>query len=159
MSVQTPRPVRGPPRRHPSIEFRAPPLRSASRASPSTTPAPNHSTKPTTVLGHWRPRLTQEDRRNSSELRRKTKVILGEILGEDSTPRPVQIEAIAALFELDQFANRDWYDAVNHQAANLNRKGKKAVVVSEETWRDGKLYMQMDDPNHTISFILIVCVG
>ncbi|SGY19111.1 BQ5605_C014g07564 [Microbotryum silenes-dioicae] len=23
----------------------------------------------------------------------------------------------------------------NHQAANLNRKGKKAVVVSEETWK------------------------
>ncbi|SGY64007.1 BQ5605_C007g04859 [Microbotryum silenes-dioicae] len=179
MSVQTPRPVRGPRRRHPSIEFRASPLRSASRTSP-TTPAPNHSTKPTTVLGHWRPRLTQEDRRDSSELRKKIKVILGESLDEDSTPRPVQIEAIAALFELDQFANRDRYDAVfvtaptgssksvifeamyliyghravtivvsplnalsNHQAAILNRKGKKAVVL--------------DDPSHTISFILLVC--
>ncbi|SGZ04218.1 BQ5605_C032g11097 [Microbotryum silenes-dioicae] len=111
MSVQTPRPVRGPPRRHPSIDFRASPLRSASRASPAT-PAPNHSTKPTTVLGHWGPRLTQEDRRDSSESRNKIKVILGESLDEDSTPRPVQIEAIAALFELDQFGNRDRYDAV-----------------------------------------------
>ncbi|SGZ31629.1 BQ5605_C045g12218 [Microbotryum silenes-dioicae] len=191
----TPRPVRGPPRRHPSIEFRASPLRSASRASP-TTPAPNHSAKPTTVLGHWRPRLTQEDRRDSSELRKKIKVILGESLDEDSTPRPVQIEAIAALFDLDQFGNRDRYDAVfvtaptgsgksvifeamyliygrravtivvsplkglsNHRAADLNRKGKKAVVVSEEAWRDGELYRQLDDPNHTISFILIVCAG
>ncbi|SGY70228.1 BQ5605_C004g03125 [Microbotryum silenes-dioicae] len=47
----------------------------------------------------------------------------------------------------------------NHPAANLNRKGKKAVVVSEETGRDGEVYRQLDDPNHTISFILIVCAG
>ncbi|SGY77006.1 BQ5605_C005g03540 [Microbotryum silenes-dioicae] len=47
----------------------------------------------------------------------------------------------------------------NHQAANLNRMGKKAVVVSEETRRDDELYRQLDDPNHTIAFILIVCVG
>ncbi|SGZ14822.1 BQ5605_C029g10620 [Microbotryum silenes-dioicae] len=47
----------------------------------------------------------------------------------------------------------------NHRAADLNRKGKKAVVVSEEAWRDGELYRQLDDPNHTISFILIVCAG
>ncbi|SGY40374.1 BQ5605_C003g02362 [Microbotryum silenes-dioicae] len=138
MSVQTPRPVRGPPCRHPSIEFRASPLRSASRASP-TTPAPNHSTNPTTVLGHWRPRLTHEDRRDSSELRKK-----------------IKIEAIAALFKLDQFGSRDRYDAVfvtaptglgksvifeamylTHRrravtivAANLNRQGKKAVVCT-----------------------------
>ncbi|SGZ16942.1 BQ5605_C020g09082 [Microbotryum silenes-dioicae] len=163
MSVQTPRPVRGPPCRHPSIEFRASPLRSASRASP-TTPAPNHSTKPTTVLGYWRPRLTQEDRRDSSELCKK-----------------IKIEAIAALFDLDHIGNRDRYDAmfvtaptgsgksvifeamyliygrraVTIVAADPNRKGKKAVVVSEETWRDDELYRQLDDPNHTISFILI----
>ncbi|SDA02504.1 BZ3501_MvSof-1269-A2-R1_Chr12-3g03648 [Microbotryum saponariae] len=57
----------------------------ASRASP-TTPAPNRSTNPTAVLGHWRPRLTHQDRRDSSELRKKIKVILGESLDEDSTP-------------------------------------------------------------------------
>ncbi|SCZ99334.1 BZ3500_MvSof-1268-A1-R1_Chr7-2g09488 [Microbotryum saponariae] len=188
MSVQTPRPVRGPPRRHPSIEFRASPLRSASRASP-TTPAPNHSTNPTAVLGHWRPRLTHQDRRDSSELRKKIKVILGESLDEDSTPRPVQIEAIAALFELDQFGGGDRYDAVfvtaptgsgksvifeamyliyGRRAVTIvvsslnalsNHQGKNAIVVSEETWRDGELYRQLDDPNHKISFILIVCAG
>ncbi|SGZ15633.1 BQ5605_C029g10688 [Microbotryum silenes-dioicae] len=49
--------------------------------------------------------------------------------------------------------------AVSIVAANLNRKGKTAVVVSEKTWRDGELYRQLDDPNHTISFILIVCAG
>ncbi|SCZ90171.1 BZ3500_MvSof-1268-A1-R1_Chr9g10738 [Microbotryum saponariae] len=168
MSVQTPRPVRGPPRRHPSIEFRASPLRSASRASP-TTPAPNHSTNPTAVLGHWRPPLTHQDRRDSSELRKKIKVILGESLDEDSTPRPVQIEAIAALSNsinlgtgIDMTLSMyliygRW--AVTIVAANLNRKGKNAIVVSEETWRDGELYRQLDDPNHKISFILIVCAG
>ncbi|SDA00589.1 BZ3500_MvSof-1268-A1-R1_Chr9g10725 [Microbotryum saponariae] len=88
-------------------------------------------------------------------------------------------------FELDQFGNRNRYDAVfvtaptgsgksvifeamyliygrwavTIVAANLNRKGKNAIVVSEETWRDGELYRQLDDPNHKISFILIVCAG
>ncbi|SCZ91983.1 BZ3500_MvSof-1268-A1-R1_Chr5-3g08262 [Microbotryum saponariae] len=40
-----------------------------------------------------------------------------------------------------------------------NHQGKNAIVVSEETWRDGELYRQLDDPNHKISFILIVCAG
>ncbi|SGY18737.1 BQ5605_C014g07453 [Microbotryum silenes-dioicae] len=34
----------------------------------------------------------------------------------------------------------------NHPAANHNRKGKKAVVVSEEAWRDGELYRQLRRP-------------
>ncbi|SGZ27948.1 BQ5605_C026g10225 [Microbotryum silenes-dioicae] len=53
--------ARGPPRRHPSFEFRASPLRSASSLKgQSYDPSTESLTKPTTVLGHWRPRLTHE---------------------------------------------------------------------------------------------------
>ncbi|SGY37728.1 BQ5605_C003g01875 [Microbotryum silenes-dioicae] len=154
MSVQTPRPLQGPVLRpqHRIIQ----PIR-----QPTFLPAGSFSV----TEGHlfWAKVLTT----------RRT------------YPRPVQIEAIAVLFKLDQFGNRDRYDAVfvtaptssgksvifeamyliygrravSIVAGNLNRKGKKAVVVSEETWRDGELYRQLDDPNHTISFILIVCAG
>ncbi|SCZ88401.1 BZ3500_MvSof-1268-A1-R1_Chr2-1g04386 [Microbotryum saponariae] len=117
---------------------------------------------------------THEDRQDSSELRKKAKVILGESLDKDSTARPVQIEAIAALFELEQFGNRDRYDAVTtgsgksvlFEAMHLiyvrgavTIVGKNVIVVSEETWRDGELYRQLDDPNHKIPFILIVYAG
>ncbi|SGY17631.1 BQ5605_C015g07855 [Microbotryum silenes-dioicae] len=166
MSVQTPRPVRRPP---------------ASRASP-TTPAPNHSTNPTTDLPAGRLVLANDARRS--------KLFWAKVLTTRRTyPRPVQIEVIAVLSKLDQFGNRDRYDAVfvtaptslgksvifealyliyGRRAVSIvvsplyalsNHPGKKAVVVSEETWRDGELYRQLDDPNPTISFILIVCAG
>ncbi|SCZ92640.1 BZ3500_MvSof-1268-A1-R1_Chr5-2g08058 [Microbotryum saponariae] len=121
----------------------------ASRASP-TTPAPNHSTNPTAVLGHWRPRLTHQDRRDSSELRKKIKVILGESLDEDSPPGLANGSGKSVIFEA-------MYLIYGRRAVTI--VGKNAIVVSEETWRDGELYRQLDDPNHKISFILIVCAG
>ncbi|SGY12083.1 BQ5605_C011g06383 [Microbotryum silenes-dioicae] len=118
MLVQTPTPAKGTPRRSPSIEFRESPLRSASRAKP-TTSRDHQSTNTTPELptrrsraAHWRSQLTQEDRVDPIELRKKLRLLLVDKFGEDFVPWPVQIEARAGLFQLERFKTRNQYDAV-----------------------------------------------
>ncbi|SCZ92299.1 BZ3500_MvSof-1268-A1-R1_Chr5-2g07770 [Microbotryum saponariae] len=101
MPVQTPTLVKGTPRRSPSIEFRESPLRSASRAKP-TTSWDHHSTNTTPELPTLDP----------TELRKKLSLLLVDKFGEDFVPRPVQIEARAGLFQLERFETRIQYDAV-----------------------------------------------
>ncbi|SCV68925.1 BQ2448_1945 [Microbotryum intermedium] len=36
--------------------------------------------------------------------------------------------------------------------SNLRRRQKNAVVISEDTWGDGNLYKQLNDPNDDVSF-------
>ncbi|SCZ99149.1 BZ3500_MvSof-1268-A1-R1_Chr7-1g09413 [Microbotryum saponariae] len=118
MPVQTPTLVKGTPRRSPSIEFRESPLRSASRAKP-TTSRDHHSTDTNPELptrrspaAHWRSQLTQEDRVDPTELRKKLSLLSVDKFGEDFVPRRVQIEALAGLFQLERFKTRNQYDAV-----------------------------------------------
>ncbi|SCZ91548.1 BZ3500_MvSof-1268-A1-R1_Chr1-2g01481 [Microbotryum saponariae] len=178
MPVRTPTLVKGTPRRSPSIEFRESPLRSASRAKP-TTSRDHHSTDTTPELptrrspaAHWRSQLTQEDRIDPIELRKKLSLLLVDKFGEDFVSRPVQIEALAGLFQLERFKTRNQYDAVfviaptgsgkslifqamyliygrravTIVADNLNQERKKAVIICKETWGDGELYQQFKDP-------------
>ncbi|SCZ95256.1 BZ3500_MvSof-1268-A1-R1_Chr11-2g03387 [Microbotryum saponariae] len=162
MPVQTPTPVKGTPRRSPSIEFRESPLRSASRAKPTTSRPKG-------------PSLNQHNPRTAYPL------LLDDKCGEGFVPRPVQIEALAGLFQLERFKTRNQYDtvfviaptgsgkslifqamylvygrrAVTIIADNLNQERKTAVVICKETWGDGELYQQLSDPSHTVSFIFI----
>ncbi|SGZ02098.1 BQ5605_C033g11187 [Microbotryum silenes-dioicae] len=127
MSVQTPRPVRGPPRRHPLSSGRLP-------------------------CDQLQGPVLRPQHRIIQPIRQPTFLPAGSFSVTEG-----HIEAIAALFELDQFGNRDRYDAVlvtaptgsgksvifeamyliygrravTIVAANLNRKGKDAVVSLE----------------------------
>ncbi|SGY16223.1 BQ5605_C012g06809 [Microbotryum silenes-dioicae] len=61
---------------------------------------------------HWRSQLPQEDRVDPIELRKQLRLLLVDKFGEDFVPRPVQIEALAGLFQLERFKTRNQYDAV-----------------------------------------------
>ncbi|SCZ96271.1 BZ3500_MvSof-1268-A1-R1_Chr8-2g10083 [Microbotryum saponariae] len=101
-------------------------------------------------------------------------------VGDDFEPRPIQINAIAGLLELDR--KRGWsgkstlFEAINlvfskravtiivsplkslnkHQAAKLCMRGKQAVVVSKKTWEDGTLYEPLKGPLCKVEYIFIV---
>ncbi|SCZ96942.1 BZ3500_MvSof-1268-A1-R1_Chr4-2g06877 [Microbotryum saponariae] len=158
----------------------------------STISRDHHSTNTTPELptrrsraAHWRSQLTQEDRVDPIELRKKLRLLLDDKFGEDFVSRPVQIEALAGLFQLERFKTRNQYDAVfviaptgsgkslifqamyliygrravTIVADNLNQERKKSVVICKETWGDGELYQQLSDPSHTVSFIFIMHSG
>ncbi|SCZ94313.1 BZ3500_MvSof-1268-A1-R1_Chr12-2g03815 [Microbotryum saponariae] len=179
MSVQTPTPVKGTP---------------PSRAKPATS-RDHHSTNTNPELptrrsraAHWRSQLTQEDRVDPIELRKKLRLLLVDKFGEGFVPRPVQIEALAGLFQLERFKTRNQYDAVFVIAPTGSGKslifqamylvyGRRAVTIvgspltalsqhqrkrlsyAKETWGDGELYQQLSDPSHTVSFIFIMHNG